>query len=592
MAVSAVAVPHFTANAAEEKPTWLTGAGYGKLPAVPKQAKKFAVPLKDIPPTAKKATLGPSAPGKRARAFEKVTGLGRVVGGVEVNSSEYPGVVGIQTLFVAEDDQWYINTCTGTVLSPTRVLTAAHCSVALGGFTHTEVIAGRNNLETQDAGFVARVAAAWTHQGYNLEDQLDDPTLPPVDDVTVLTLKDALPAVYTPVTLAAQGAADPAGDTAAKIVGYGVTGGDEDDSGILRAGDVKIATDATCGSAAQWGSDFDPIRMMCAGSPPAVDTCSGDSGGPIFTGPADSRVQVGITDWGSRDCRSKLGVYEALNHYSNIIKQQIPLVPANNLDWTGDGHSDLIAREADGGDLVLYTGSGLATGTLSGFWAAHYIGTAWNGYKKLFRVNNWNGDGQPSIFAQDSRGDLYQYKGDGFGFIDGDPVRIGVGFGGFTDIMVTNNWTGNGMPNLMGRTAKGKLVLYTSNGSGGWSNPNGTVIGAGWNGFDTVLTPGSWLGDGKQSLIGRTPAGDLRLYTSNGSGGWVNSAGDLIGRGWAGFSTFMSPGDFNGDNLVDILGVHKASGDLRMYNTNGKGKWLDAKGRAISSQWDEYNAIF
>jgi len=594
MAVAAVAVPTFTANAAES-PTWLASAGYGKLPDIPKKAKKFAIPFEKLPPGAKKATRGASKPGPRQYAFEQSTGRGRIVGGVAVNAADYPSVVGIQTTFLGVDENgnegWFVSTCTGSVLSPTRVLTAAHCSIGFP-YGYTEVIAGRSNLETQGSGFVARVGATWTHQGYNLEAQFDDPTLPPVDDVTVLSLKDTLPSIYTPVTLADQGAADPAGGTAATIVGYGVTDEDANDSGILRAATVEIATDATCGSAAQWGSDFDPNRMMCAGLPPTADTCFGDSGGPIFTGSASARVQVGITDWGSTDCGSKLGVYEALNHYSNVIKQQIPHVGPNNLDWTGDGHSDLIGRLAGSGDLIIGTGSGLATGGLTGFSYFGVLGTNWDGYTKLFRVNNWSGDGNPSVFARDAQGRLYNYRSDGTGFFSGSPVQIGSGWNSFTDIMVTNNWTGNGMPNLMGRTADGRLIIYTSDGAGGWSNPRGTQIGSGWNKFNTVLTPGSWLGDGQQSLIGRTPAGELRLYNSDGAGGWTNPAGTSIGSGWSSFSTFMSPGDWNGDNLVDLIGVVRSNGDLKMYNTNGKGAWLNGNGRVIDSQWDDFNTVF
>src|SRR6187551_2644684 len=76
MAVSAVAVPHFTADAAESPPTFLTSAGYGKLPAIPKQAKKFAVPFDKRPADARKATRGPSQPGKRKYAFETTTSKG------------------------------------------------------------------------------------------------------------------------------------------------------------------------------------------------------------------------------------------------------------------------------------------------------------------------------------------------------------------------------------------------------------------------------------------------------------------------------------------------------------------------------------
>ena len=91
-------------------------------------------------------------------------------------------------------------------------------------------------------------------------------------------------------------------------------------------------------------------------------------------------------------------------------------------------------------------------------------GTGWNAYTKLFRVTNWNGDGTESIFAMKSNGNLYQYKTDGHGNRVGGAVLIGSGWTMFNDIVVTNNWTGNGRPNLMGRKANGDLILYTSNG--------------------------------------------------------------------------------------------------------------------------------
>jgi hypothetical protein len=556
---------------------------------------------KDVPLGARKATKTPETPGKKGAAFAKPGVHTDITGGTTANATDFPSVVGIQAYFLLDDGtgtggtELWVSTCTGSVLSPTRVLTAGHCNVDLP-YGSIDVIAGRNTLSDTTSGFVARVANAWTNPGFNYPAINDGAT--PVDDVTVLTLKDPLPSTYTPVTLTGQGAADPAEDTPATIVGYGSTTRGGPDAGVLRQATVPVKSDATCATA--WPGDFDGTKMMCAGTIPTTSTCSGDSGGPIFTGAADARVQVGITDWGASTCAANYSVYGALNHYSDVVKQQITLQAANNLDFTGDGHSDLFGRIPGTGELVVATGAGFQnagfTGfsdVFGGFGPYFYASTSdFSNFTKLFRVNNWTGNKTESVFARDSAGRLFNYRTDGFGnFLGGQPPQIGSGWNAFNQIMVTNDWIGNGLPNLIGRKANGELWLYNSNGSGGWLNPSGTRIGSGWGVFNTILTPGSWLGDGHQSLIGRKANGELWLYNSNGSGGWTNPSGTKIGSGWNIFPTFLSNGDWNGDNLVDLLGV-AANGDLRLYTSNGKGAWLNSKGPVIDHGWNGYDMIF
>lgn len=570
-------------------------AGAGKPASV--RVKGTDTPL---PPNARRLTEPlNTTPGTRGAVFQTAPDSHpQVVGGTAVFPTDYPSVVAIETEFVGSDNNLYWAGCTGTVLSPTKVLTAGHCTVNMS-FGTTWVFAGMSNINTDTGGFVARVGSTWTDPTFNYDKIYPTQTAAPVDDVSVLTLKDTLPAAYVPVTLAAQGAADPAAGTSATIVGYGLTGANNDDYGVLRAAAAPIQSDTTC--AAAWpgtAAKFDGTRQLCAGTLASgtvtpVNSCNGDSGGPIFTGAVGALTEVGITDWGPADCTSTYGVFEALNYYATVVKAQITQTNANNLDWSGDGHSDMLAVDPDTKKLLTGSGTGFVSAAqtgLNGIWANSADTVNWTQYTRLIRVNNWSGDGYESVFAVNSAGSLYNYESDGFGGYH-SPVLIGSAWNSFVDISVTNNWTGNGLPNIMARKSNGDLYIYNSDGKGGWLNPHGTLIGTGWNGFNLIITPGSWLGDGHQSLIGRNAKGELWLYNSDGKGGWTNPYGTLIGTGWTGYTSIVSPGDWSGDGLVDLIGL-SPTGQLRLYTTNGKGAWIDGSGRVIDSNWNYFTKVF
>lgn len=542
----------------------------------------------------------PPTPGLKGPLFQSTsTGADpRIVGGTTVSASQYPWIVGVVTYL---DNDAGIGWCSGTVVAPNKVLTAAHCTA--DGAGTTRVIAGHDQLlddfgNVTPGGYVAEVGSTWTHQGWNIAQQYSDPYAPILDDVSVLTLKTNLPSAYTPVTLAGQGeAAYAAGDTA-DIVGYGVdlvkdASGDyvEIQDTRLRKASVPIKSDSFCASDANAvGIGYDSGRMLCAGngttSTPSSDTCGGDSGGPLLVG----GKQVGITDWGYGYCGEHPGFYEEVNYYSNAIKADFTRPPLVNADWTGDGHTDLIARDSNG-RLRLYVGSGFSNDGYGGFWSSRIINSGWGGFKRVFRVYNWNGDKKPSIMAVNTAGELYIYNTDGWGNFVGGAKKIGTGWGNFTALMVTNNWLGNDLPSLMVRKSNGELWRYTSNGAGGWLNPAGTRIGTGWNGFNLFLTPGAWKGDGKEVLIGRTSTGYLRMYQTDLMGGWTNPSGTQIGSGWGNYKNILTPGDWNGDNMMDMLGIN-SSYQMRLYTTDGKGNWIDASGKVISSGWSGFNLVF
>ncbi|WP_405103102.1 trypsin-like serine protease [Micromonospora sp. NBC_01412] len=525
----------------------------------------------------------PPSPGVKGDLLPSTKGpTPRIVGGSEVNVANHPYVVGILT-YAFDGIYW----CTGTVIAPNKVLTAAHCSVDVPGTTL--VLAGKNQLLDDDGnippgGYVGAVASTWTHQGYNLAAQEAGTATAFLDDVSVLTLKQNLPSAYPAITLSGQGDQAPyTAGTAADILGYGVADGDNADT-KLRKATVTMKSNADCAGVA--GQAYDANRMICAGPDNGADTCDGDSGGPILV----NGKQVGITDWGYSPCGDKPGYYERISYYADSINADLTRPPLVNADWTGDGHTDLMARDT-AGNLRLYVGRGFSNDGNGGFYAQGNIGSGWGSSKRVFRVYNWNGDRTPSIMEVTTSGELWIYNTDGQGNAAGTPKRIGTGWGNFTALMVTNNWLGNNLPSLMVRKSNGELWRYTSNGAGGWTNPAGTRIGTGWNGFNLFLTPGAWKGDGKEVLIGRTSTGILKMYQTDQAGGWTNPAGTQIGSGWANFKNIITPGDWNGDNMMDMLGVN-SSNQMRLYTTDGHGNWIDASGKVISTGWGSVNLVF
>lgn len=544
------------------------------------------ISLSQLPKNAVRYTGPAFTPGATGPAFPS-TGTAtsgsspRVVGGAPAQSSAFPGVVGIVTSFFVSNSSGgfdnYIATCTGTVLSPTQILTAGHCDTdfPLG---YTTVVAGRNNLSDATSGYVARVRSTWTDQTFRISS-----TGVPSDDVSVITLWTALPSTYTNVSLTAQGDQTPyAANTSATVVGYGETvAGDTSSAGTLNQATVPIQSDATCAAAMP---GYASATMTCAGNPSGgTDSCNGDSGGPLFV----NGVEAGIVDWGSVTCGSAgtYGVYERLSAYHAAITAANAEPPIINADFSGGGHADLMAVD-NSGNLRLYDGSGFLNDGYNGFDAAVQIGSGWGGMRQVFRVTNWNNDNTESVMAVLPNGILNEYPTDGQGdwLNGGSPIQIGSGWNMFDDIMVVNNWTGDGHADLIGRMPNGNLRLYESDGKGGWVNGSGVQIGTGWNAFNSILTPGTWNGDGNPVLIGRTPNGNLFEYESDSKGGWVNPSGTQIGSGWNAFKMFLSPGDWNGDGMVDMIGV-MPDGTMDLYETNGHGHWITGNGIQINGGW-------
>lgn len=225
----------------------------------------------------------------------------RIVGGTTTTTTTYPFVMQITD---ASQSQF----CGGTLVSATKVVTAAHCLV---GETNGSIrVVGGRTFRNGTNGTVSPVSDIWIHPDYT--------TATEGNDVAVLTLSTPMPYKTAPYVDSSDTGVYAAGSTA-RVLGWGTTSSNGSSSNQLRTATVPVVADSSCTSS--YGSDFIRSDMVCAGKTSGgVDTCQGDSGGPLLIG----GVLAGITSWGEGCAQAGFpGVYTRLTTFSDEVTAQV-----------------------------------------------------------------------------------------------------------------------------------------------------------------------------------------------------------------------------------------------------------------------------
>jgi hypothetical protein len=257
-----------------------------------------------------------------------------------VGGSPHTGNPEVPIILMLDEAQDVIAICSGTLIAPKLVLTAAHCVDGVVPAVGYGVYFGTDATLEEDPGglFFTMAESVVFHPDW------DPDVLDAGNDIGLIHLVDEVPIAPAAIRTTPLAAGDIGSPV--HLVGWGITGGGLDDSGIKRH--VVSTLD-----------DFN-VNLVVVGNP-ETNTCSGDSGGPAFLEVGGVEQVVGVTSFGDENCEIQ-GVSTRVDAFVDFISANSePGGPGGGGGGFGDPCAD--ASQCDSG--VCVTGAGAAEGFCS-----------------------------------------------------------------------------------------------------------------------------------------------------------------------------------------------------------------------------------
>lgn len=232
-------------------------------------------------------------------------GVGKIVGGDPAEPGRYP----YMATLVTSDGRLV---CGGTLISPSFVLSAAHCQ----GFA-TQVFVGRYFLNEEGDSETFQIRREIPFRNY--DPRTED------GDYMLVRLRGSVQGNRFPRLASTEFSRRYTPSDVLHAIGWGaIFSGGPISNTLLEVGVNPVRQRMCRNIYDEFGY---PItrRMICAGGLEDRDACQGDSGGPLFDKRIGPRrdVQIGITSWGIGCADGFPGVYARIGPVQNWITRRL-----------------------------------------------------------------------------------------------------------------------------------------------------------------------------------------------------------------------------------------------------------------------------
>lgn len=267
--------------------------------------------------------------------------------------------------------------CSGVLVSPTCVVTAAHCVVLQDGLTgeivaelgpaNLQVLAGALEVANSTAEQIFRVRKVLRHHRFPGPGALNSGHIERAEDIALLLLEDPV-RTMPPVPLIPLEALNVLLDEGPSVViaGYGAQDELGQFAGSLHFAETPFLERGT--------------TEFSAGGPGSPDTCSGDSGGPALLVIAGEPHLIGVSVRALRSpdgpACGEGGIYTLVPVYRSWLEEsaegELPVTGA----VSPNGCSIVGSRWPSGG----------AGGALFGAWMASFLAASWRSSRRPRRL--------------------------------------------------------------------------------------------------------------------------------------------------------------------------------------------------------------